>query len=136
MSDGQVVDDHEQYSVVLREDEQALVQSWKNVVGLSVADDRAGVRRFAAHCVTYEPVRAVIDVTRVVDRAQVADEEEFVPWWTREIVPSYHEAGISGLAIVTGDPNAPGETGEVPPGVKFKLGYFADLDSALRWDPR
>ncbi len=53
----------------------------------------------------------------------------------REIVPVYHEAGIASLAVATGDPNAPGELADIPPGVNFRMGYFPDLASAMRWKP-
>jgi len=48
-------------------------------------------------------------------------------------VPIYHEAGIDTLAVGTGDPNAPSELENSPPGVNFKIGYFSDLEAALAW---
>lgn len=30
--------------------------------------------------------------------------------------------------------NAPGELPDTPPGVKFKIGYFSSIESALQWE--
>lgn len=77
----------------------------------------------------------MIDVHRLEDQEEAADHdhEDFGRWWLREIAPAYHEAGIAGLAIVIGDPHAPGETDDLPPAVQFKRGYFSDLQAALSW---
>jgi len=55
-------------------------------------------------------------------------------WWTREVMPLLNDAGIVSLAVGTGDPNAPGELPEDPPGVKFKMGYIPNFDIAMQWN--
>lgn len=95
-----------------------MVLDWKRIEGrLSVEDDRRAVRRFAELCSARKPHRAVIDVHRLEEQEEAAD----------------HEAGIASLAIVIGDPDAPGETDDLPPDVQFKRGYFSDLQAALSW---
>lgn len=143
MENEMTVENHPHYSIVLRADKKALVFNWKQVVELSLQDFRKGVAEFAGQCKTHKPSAAVIDARQldpngvavgwVSGRKKSPDEEEYGLWWARDIVPIYHDAGISSLAIATGDPNAPGEAKQVPPGVNFKMGYFTDLESALRW---
>lgn len=60
--------------------------------------------------------------------------EDYMTWWTREIVPLYHDAGIVSLAVDTGDPNAPGELPKIPPEVNFRIGYFPNLEAAMQWN--
>lgn len=137
MDDQTVLDETDQYRIV-KIDGGALTMllDWKRIEGqLSVEDDRRTVQRFAELCSAHKPHRAVIDVHRLEDQEEATDHdhEDFGPWWTREIVPAYHEAGVAGLAIVIGDPTAPGETDDLPPGVQFKRGYFSDLQAALSW---
>lgn len=144
MQNEKVVEDIEQYSVVLAEDKKTLLLNWKRVTGLSIEDFRMGVVRFADQCKTHKPIRAVIDARKldpgedpvawVSGQKKFTNEEEYAQWWTREIVPIYHEAGIASLSVATGNPNAPGELAEVPPGVNFKIGYFDDLESAMQWE--
>jgi hypothetical protein len=113
-----------------------MLLDWKQIEGrLSVDDDRGTVRRLAELCRDRKPQRVVIDVRRLEDQEEAGDHdhEDFGSWWLREIVPAYHEAGIAGLAIVIGAPNAPGETDDLPPGMRFKRGYFSDLRAALDW---
>lgn len=145
LKNGSMIVENSHYSFVLSEDKQALLFNWKRVEGLSVPDFRKGIAEFAGQCKKHKPTRAVIDATKLDQgspavawlRAQNADtgEEAYVKWWAREIVPVYHDAGISGLAVATGDPNAPGELANIPPGVKFKVGYFPDLETTLQWKP-
>ena len=130
MQNEKIVEDVAQYRTVLTEDEKALVLSWKHVAELSIEDFRMGVIRFASQCKTHKPARAVIDARKldpagdslawVSGQKKFTNEEEYAPWWTREIVPIYHEAGIASLAVATGNPNAPGELAEIPPGVNSK----------------
>ncbi len=141
-----VIDENSQYRFALTEDKQALLFKWKRVEGLSAWDFRKGITEFAAQCKKRKPTRAVIDATELDQsspavawlRAQNADtnEEAYTKWWAREIVPVYHDAGISSLAVATGDPNAPGELSNLPPEVHFKVGYFSDLETTLQWNPK
>jgi hypothetical protein len=134
-----VLDETDQYRIVsIDGDTPTVLLDWKRVEGqLSVHDDRRAVRRFAELCMARKPDLAVIDVHLLEDQEERGnhDHEPFEPWWLREIAPAYHDAGIAGLAIVIGDPNAPGETDDLPPGMEFKRGYFGDLAAALAWRP-
>ena len=140
---GTVLADHNQYRIVLAPDQNALLFEWKRVEGMGLQDFRSGVAEFAGLCKTRQPTRALIDARQldpsgtalawVSGRETPAGEEEYMTWWSREIVPVYHEAGISSLAVATGDPNAPGELPHLPSGGNFKMGYFSDLESALGW---
>jgi len=40
---------------------------------------------------------------------------------------------LSGMAVATGDAEAPGLLPQTPPGVDFKIGYFHGLDDATGW---
>ena len=110
---------------------------------------------FMAHCLQQEGVTkvfgqcghtnyALIDAS-LLDQSSPAvswlraqqlagEREDYRTWWTREIVPAYHVAGITCLAVGTGDPNAPGVLPDTP-GVHFKIGYFPDISTALGWKP-
>lgn len=146
MKNGRKIFENNQYSFVLSEDQQALLFDWKHVKGLSAQDFRKGIADFAGQCKKHKPARAVIDATQLDQtspavawlRAKNADtnEEAYGQWWAREIVPVYHAAGVSSLAVATGDPNAPGELTNLPPEVHFKVGYFPDLETALQWRPK
>lgn len=137
MDDQIVLDETDQYRIVeIDGGAPTMLLDWKRIEGqLSVENERHGLRRFAELCSTRKPHRAVIDVHRLEDQEEAADHdhEDFGAWWLREIVPAYHDAGIAGLAIVIGDPHAPGETDDLPPGVQFKRGYFSDLQAAISW---
>lgn len=137
MGDQTVLDETDQYRIVeIDGGARTMLLDWKPIQGqLSVEDDRHAVRRFSELCSTRKPHRAVIDVHRLEDQEERGDHdhEDFGSWWLREIVPSFHEAGIAGLAIVIGHPDAPGETDDLPPGVRFRRGYFGDLRAALGW---
>ena len=140
-----MIDENSHYSFVLSEDKQTLLFSWKPIAGLSAQDFRRVIAAFADQCKKYRPTHAVIDATALDQtspavawlRAQNidAEEEAYAKWWAREIVPVYHDAGISSLAVATGDPNAPGELANLPPGVNFKIGYFPDVETTLQWKP-
>ena len=69
----------------------------------------------------------------VSGQLRLEGEEEYGAWWSREIVPLYNDATISSLAVATGSPDAPGELADNPPGAKFRMGYFHDLDAAMHW---
>ena len=141
--DGTTIEENEQYKFVLAENKATLIFSWNHIEGLSAESFRAGIAGFAAQCKAHKPQRAVIDAAALDQgspavawlRGQDADtgKEDYMTWWAREIRPLLNEAGIGSLAVGTGDPNAPGELPEVPPGVNFKIGYFPTLESAMQW---
>lgn len=143
IQDGQLIEENDHYSITLDEENEALVFSWKHVAALSIQDMQNGIAEFAGQCRTQRPAHAVIDARKLdadsPARAWVSSQktfpgqEEYGPWWVREIVPVYCDASIASLAVATGDPNAPGEITGVPPGVTFKMGFFPDLDAAMRW---
>ena len=145
LKNANMIDDNSHYSFVLSEDKQTLLFSWKPIEKLSAQDFRRGIAAFADQCKKHKPAHAVIDATTLGQgspavawlRAQNidTDEETYVKWWAREIVPVYHDADISSLAVATGDPNAPGELANPPPEVNFKVGYFQDLETTLQWKP-
>lgn len=143
MSNRSIGTEHPHYTIESIGAAKALLFSWKPAPGLSARDFAAGIAEFADQCKAQHPTKAVIDA-RNLDQSSEAfqwlrghveptDLDAYDPWWFKEIVPLYHDAGIASLAVATGDPNAPGELAEVPPGVKFKMGYFHDLDHALGW---
>lgn len=66
-------------------------------------------------------------------RQKFENEEDYMPWWAREIIPKYNNSGIATLAVATGNPNASGELSEQPPGVRFRMGYFKQLGEAKKW---
>ena len=145
VQNGKLLDENDAYSFVLSEDKQVLLFNWKHVKGLSVQIFQKGISEFAGQCKTHKPAHAVIDAS-ALDQGSPAvawlrsqstdtDAEEYMTWWAREIVPVYHDAGISSVAVATGDPNAPGELSSLPPEVNFKMGYFPDLESSLGWQP-
>ncbi len=143
LENGKIVEENEKYSFVLTADKTVLAFGWKHAAGLAVEDFQKGIAGFAAQCKTHKPARAVIDAA-ALDQGSPAvawlrgqnpdtDREDYNTWWTRVVLPVLHEAGIVSLAVGTGDPNAPGELGQVPPGVNFKIGYFPDFDAAMAW---
>ena len=145
LANGDLVEQTAQYAFIAIEDGTGLLFDWKHVQGLGIADFQRGIAAFAAQCRARRPAHPVIDASRLDQgspavawlRGQTdgSDEEPYAAWWMREIVPVYHTAGIASLAVATGDPNAPGELENLPPGVKFKVGYFPDLEAAMRWQP-
>ncbi len=136
-----ILSDTEQYRLVLRGDD-VLLFDWKSVKGLSASDFRQGILAYAQQCQQHGPAKAVINAM-VLDQTSEAiawlrgdnshQNESYDDWWAREIVPLYHSGNIATLAVATGDPNAPGELPNVPSFVKFKIGYFPDLQSSLQW---
>ena len=142
MEDGTVLEDGDQYRIVLASDKKTVRFDWKYVEGIGVQDFGRGIATFAAQCRTHKPTRAVIDARKldpksdalswVSGQATPPGEEKYETWWARDIVPVYHEAGIAGLGVATGDPNSPGEV-DTPPGVNFKIGYFVDIEEVLAW---
>ena len=144
-NDKNVLIENEQYCFSEYEDKSLLLFEWRYVEGLSIMDFRKGITEFADQCRLVKPTYAVIDAAKL-DQSSPAvawlrsqdtnkQEEKYLTWWVRDIVPVYHDAEITSLAVGTGDPNAPGKLKETPPGVKFMIGYFPDLESALNWKP-
>ena len=137
-----VVGEHDNYSFAFIEKKNTMLFIWEYVEGLSIQDFRDGIATFAAQCKEVMADHVVIDAA-ALDQASPAVawlrgentdvDEVYGEWWAKNIVPIYHEAGIATLAVGTGDPNAPGELESSPPGIDFKIGYFADLDAALSW---
>jgi len=142
MENGTMLDNGDQYRIVLASDEKTLLFDWKNVEGIGVQDFSKGIATFAGHCRTHRPTLAVIDARKVdpdsdalgwvSGRATPPGEETYETWWAREILPVYQESGIAGLAVATGDPNAPGEV-DGPSEANFKTGYFNSVEDALDW---
>jgi hypothetical protein len=143
MKNEKIVQDNKLCRFILADDEKVLLLDWKHVTGLSLVDFKNCVAEFASNCKRYKPVRVVIDAREldpngdvigwVSGQKRIEGEEEYNSWWIREIVPFYHEAGISVLSVATGNPNAPGELPNVPKGVNFRIGYFTDLETAMQW---
>jgi hypothetical protein len=136
------LEENEQYSFALIERKNTMLFIWEYVEGLSIHDFRDGILAFAAQCKKTMPDRVVIDAASLDPSSPAVgwlrgdDSDTYLnygEWWAREIVPIYHEAGIDRLAVGTGDPNAPGELENSPPGVNFKIGYFSDIEAALAW---
>ena len=135
-----VVAEHDKFSFAFIEKKNTMFFIWEYVEGLSIQDFRDGIAVFAAQCKKVMADHVVIDAAALEQnspavawlRGENTDvEESYGEWWVGKIVPIYHEAEILTLAVGTGDPNAPGELKNSPPGVNFKIGYFADLDAAL-----
>jgi hypothetical protein len=144
MENGKLIADNAQYRFVQSVDKKSLLFEWKHVAGLSTQDFRNGIDAFAQQCKEHKPNYALIDAS-LLDQSSPAvswlraqqlagEREDYRTWWTREIVPAYHVAGITCLAVGTGDPNAPGVLLDTP-GVHFKIGYFPDISTALGWKP-
>lgn len=143
--DGDLIEENEQYSFVLFDDRRVLLFSWKHIKGLVVENFQQAIARFAAECAARRPVHAVIDAVALDQgspavawlRGHHRDNhiEDYHTWWSREILPLYHDAGIVTLAVGTGDPGAPGELSDTPSEVKFKIGYFSSCESAMQWKP-
>lgn len=138
------ITENEAYSFTRLENEQALLFTWKHVPGLEVAVFRTGIVEFAKLCAELRPQKGIIDATKLDQespavawlRGQSATAEEaYDAWWMREIVPTYNACHLAGLAVATGDPSAPGELPNMPEAVAFKVGYFADLETSLNWQP-
>ncbi len=137
---------NEAYGFNLTEDGKVLLFTWYHVPGLSVALFQSGITDFARRCKAHKPSYAVINasaldqnspaVAWLRSHAAESEVEDYNSWWGREIVPLYHDAGITGLAVATGDPNAPGELPGLPPELRFKVGYFPDLETSLAWQPK
>jgi len=133
--------DHAQYDI--SQSGTDLLFTWKHIEGLSVDDMANGITEFANQCKAIKPGRAVIDARQLDPNCaalawvsgQKIDENqgEYNAWWLREIVPLYNAAGISGLAVATGNSQAPGELPQVPAGVEFNMGYFNGFDDAMIW---
>ncbi len=144
LESGKAIEENERYSFVLAEDKASLMFIWKHIEGLVVEQFQGGISGFAAQCRTHKPARAVIDAAALDQgspavawlRGQNTDtgREDYMTWWTREILPLLHDAGIVSLAVGTGDPNAPGELADIPPGVNFRIGYFPNFESAMQWN--
>ena len=134
--------EHEQYSFALLENKNTMLFIWEYVEGLSIADFRDGIITLATQCKKMLPDHIVIDAASLDQNSPAVKwlqgEESntylnYSEWWSREILPIYHEVGVASLAVGTGDPNAPGALENSPPGVNFKIGYFTDVEAALSW---
>lgn len=142
MEYGNVIKEHEQYSISLSGDGTTMLFNWNQIPGLTAQNFADGITEFATQCATHQPSRAVIDARRLDQESQavkwlrgqtqVDGVDAYDPWWVQTIVPLYHDAGITSLAVATGDPDSPGEI-PAPPKVNFQIGYFADVDSASTW---
>jgi len=143
IQNSQLLEETDHYTYHLTADKSAVLSRWKPVAGLSIEDFQNGIAGLAAQCATHRPARAAINAAALDQnspayawlRGQNPDtgREKYDDWWTRVILPVFHDAGINSLAVGTGDPNAPGELPQIPPGVKFKIGYFPDITAALEW---
>jgi len=138
-----IIEENSQYTFLFNKEEMVFMFRWKFVDGLDVDYFEKGITAFALLCKEYKPRYAVIDASELDQnspavawlhgRISNTQEEDYMTWWLREIVPIYHDSGIVSLAVGTGDPNAPGELSNSPPEVKFKIGYFQKFESALQW---
>ena len=145
LANGNLVEDNKQYSFVLDDSVKTLLFDWKFVEGLSAADFRAGIVRFADLCKVHRPLHAVINAVELDQESpavewlrsqdSTAGETDYITWWALQIVPVYNDAGIKSLAVATGDPEAPGELSNLPKDVQFKVGYFPDLETSIGWRP-
>ena len=134
----ETIEDNAQYGV--QEAGASLVFTWHPIAGLSIADMADGVRAFAELCERRRPEIAVIDARGldqgspgflwVSGQKEFEGQEAYMAWWGREILPIYNRAGVSALAVATGNPEAPGALPESPPGAKFRMGYFNGLEAA------
>jgi hypothetical protein len=139
MENGNIVKEHDHYSISLSNDGTMLLFDWSQTRGLSALDFSQGITDFARQCITHVPARAVIDARHLDQESeafswlrgqtQVEGLDAHDPWWMQTIVPLYHDAGIAALAVATGDPTAPGLV-PTPPEVNFQIGYFPDVESA------
>lgn len=138
-----VIADKQNFRLILVENEDTIEFLWKRNDQLSATEFQQGILSFAQQCQHYAPNHALIDATLLDPqsqaimwlRDQIEDQtiENYDQWWNREIVPLYHKAKITHLAIGTGDPNAPGELPAMAPDIRFRMGYFPDLSSARSW---
>ena len=144
LENGNRLVENEAYGFVLSEDQRVLLFIWKRVEGLSIELFKRGISEFAELCRNHRPSNAVIDAGALDQESPavawlrssgVESTEGYMDWWAREIVPLYNHAGIASLAVATGDPNAPGMLPNLPPEVRFKVGYFPDLETSLAWQP-
>ncbi len=140
MSDSSTPAQHPQYSIHPVPGADALRLDWNAVPGLSAPDFARGIVAFADACGTHRPRLAVIDargldpdspaVAWLRGQARIEGLDAYDPWWSAEVVPRYHAAGIASLAVATGDPAAPGAL-PAREGVRFAIGYFPDVEAAL-----
>jgi len=139
------IDDSENCCLSQSKDGQTLFLAWKSVPGLLVQDFAEGVSKLAMQCGIRQPKYAVIDAQKLDPTSPAvawlrgegtdANGDNYQTWWMRDIVSAYNDAGIVSLAVATGDPSAPGELQETPPGVNFKIAYFPELSAATTWRP-
>lgn len=142
MENRRAITEHDNYSISLSEEGTTMLFSWKRTPGLSAQAFADGITDFATQCVAHHPSRAVIDARQLDPdsegvgwlrgRAEIDDLDAYEPWWVEMIVPRYHDASITSLAVATGDPNAPGEV-QTSEAVDFRMGYFNDVESASAW---
>ncbi|MGH3070890.1 MAG: hypothetical protein ACRDNB_01310 [Gaiellaceae bacterium] len=129
LADGRTVELTDRYSMVFSVGRDVLLFTWHEVGELAVEEYKDAIRAIAARAVALKPSVLVID--RRQFRANVAFD--MYPWWSREILPMYHQAGIARFAHITGDPDAAGQYAEALEGVEFEMGEFTDLQQAVDW---
>ena len=132
------------YSFSRLETEDAILFTWKHIPGLEVSLFKAGLQAFAELCRQHNPAKGIIDATALDQQSAAvawlrgqsdAEAQTYDNWWLEEIVPKYNAANLTGLAVATGDPSAPGELPNLPEAVKFKVGYFPDIAASVDWQP-
>ncbi|WP_299748030.1 hypothetical protein [uncultured Tateyamaria sp.] len=123
-------------------DQDTLLFSWKPAPGVDPALFRRAISGFARLCKEHRPSRGVIDAQDLDQsssafawlRGSEEDQlESYDAWWAREVLPVYVQAKLDKLAVVTGDPSAPGEIPVPNNTAQFRMGYFHSLQDALSW---
>jgi len=136
------IQDNDFFVIKLNESISALKLLWKKNDKLDINTFKKGIVEFANSNKVHKPQKAIIDAHNldpqgdpfgwVSGQKEIEGVEEYNSWWGREIAPILNESQILGLAVATGDPNAPGEI-PAPEGVNFKIAYFTDFNQLLAW---
>ena len=129
-SDKRLLENHRFYSISLTVDGRALLFNWKAVSDVSNNDYMDAIRKIANYSKKDRPYLVLIDKRKL--KSDVNFDHD---WWRSEILPQYHEAGFAGFAHITGNPAADGTFLNAPEGIRFKMGEFKDIESALKWEP-
>lgn len=137
------IKENEFYAINLNDSISALKLAWKENSQLDITEFKKGIIAFAESNSTHKPQRAFIDASQlnpngnpvgwVSGQKEIEGVEEYNSWWGREIAPILNESQILGLAVATGNPNAPGEIPS-PEVANFKIAYFTDFDQLLAWE--
>lgn len=137
------IEDNNYYTFSKVTTDTALLFTWKHVPNLEIQIFKNAIQKFANLCQIHHPEMAVIDAGSLDQespavkwlRGQETDANDVIydHWWLNEIVPIYNSSSVKRLSVATGDPNAPGEIDLGLEIIKFKIGYFPDLDVALTW---